>query len=175
MKVPKLSLILALFIGCMGMLAAMDAIPCNLQISRLVEKKGKLSFVIRVDNVCRGMEIHFFSEKEYGKAEEIAVFAANLQDHIVQNAPPFGFSLRRVGESDFHSLGVDAHILQEYNRSIILDPSTKTDQADKEHIAIRWIFDFLEPSKISRLYRFRRRSGVGCKPMALRSIVVVAR
>lgn len=70
--------------------------------------------------------------------ERNITFRVNFTSHIVDNAPPFGFSVRTDGLQDFDSLGVDGHLRVKKVSGIYLDPASKIETMNDGDFRVRW-------------------------------------
>lgn len=126
------SILLGFFVlmsGCHGV----QTQRCVTLVERVDETPWHVNVTASSRKSCPGYRLTLTTYDERN-----ITFRVNFTSHIVDNAPPFGFSVRTDGMRDFDSLGVDGHLRVEKVSGLFLDPSSKIETTNDGDFRVRW-------------------------------------
>ncbi|AEA34564.1 hypothetical protein [Hippea maritima] len=113
--------------------------PCNIKTNNFSLSNNTILLETKNNKSCRGFKIKLIYNKE------IFTFYVNFEPKIVNNAPPYGFSVK-IPNKDYLSLGVDGNIF-ERNLPVYLRNESKIEIL-KDYVLVRWV---IKPKDINRI------------------------
>jgi len=104
---------------------------CEVALMQAVSTHREINLTLRSGPDCPGYRIRLDTPNDS------IVYRVNFTDRIVENAPPYGFSIKKTDKEEFESLGVDGNLVSVDGNGIRLDPSSRI-RIDKDTNATVW-------------------------------------